>query len=213
MLHKFIVGALATLVITGAWAGPDFLLRSDGAIVTIGGESGDTQVFAQSQCKARGPFVQYAILFKEQANIRGRLRFYKCSYHQGEADKVRPSSIKQRVLQTRKFSKGYDELANGLRSWARDMGGVTSDAKSVRRGNEYRAIEIYAFFTFQYMPNFLKLEIIVDDAQPDFTVLRIRTYDQMQEEFFNEDFYRLIFNEIAQQLFTEGIAINPQEIQ
>ena len=214
----FVFTVLTFLGPIPARAALDFAKSKDGGtVVTVGGALNDSQDTANEQCRANGPFVRHALLFKEHANIRGRFRYFECSFHRGEPDKVRPSSMEQRTIQSRRLLKKYEEVKLGIESWAKDQGGQAFVTKEDRKVVERSARgtlsgEMSIAFQFRTSPYHLRVKVELDESS-DSSIIRVRTFDQLNHEFFNLDTYSMIFSAIAQQLFIEAIEIQPQELQ
>jgi hypothetical protein len=219
-LSKFIF-VFTVLMFLGpipARAASDFVKSEDGGtVITVGGALNNSQDTANEQCRANRPFVRHALLFKEHANIRGRFRYFECSFHRGEPDKVRPSSMEQRTIQSRRLSKKYQDVKLGIESWAKDQGGRAFVTKEQRNRVERSAEgtlsgEMSIAFQFSTSPYHLRITVELNESS-DSSIIRVRTFDHLNNEFFNLDTYSMIFSGIAQQLFIEAIEIQPQELQ
>lgn len=128
---------------------------------------------------------------------------FKCRYLSDTPE--RPSSLQQRVLQTRRFIT-QKNVSIAIQQWADDSG-----YKSLIKGtlkNEYE----HPKTGFIIQP-----DVSPSANQSD---VRLRTFERQIDsrgkeslvEVFNKELYQKIFDSFAQQLFVDGIEIPPSEM-
>jgi hypothetical protein len=183
-----------------------------------GGSTGEAREKALAQCKKSNPFVFEVSVVKEHASIYGQVRDFKCQFWESESELTRPSSLQQRVMQARRFKSTEKEIHHALSAWIAHSGATGSvTAAYMPTIVEGRIVQpsggkFFASFGKDILP-ILAIHGRYDRASTnDGVVIRIRTFAG-DTEVFSPKLYQLIFNQIAQELFTEAIPIRPAEMQ
>ena len=216
---KSLIALCGLLLLQACTSTPTAITYSD-RIKLVGGSAPQAEEIALIECGKLNPFFFTINLVDEHPNIHGRVRDYKCQLWESSEDLTRPTSLEQKVLQTRKFSNSPTEIENALNAWVRHKGG---------RGGAQP--DIYTMFqngnvlgsksgTLQIQfgkPSFRPILIVsgryvaVDKTSVH---LRIRTFSGDSDiEVFSPKLYQLLFNQIAQELFTEAIKLEPIEMK
>ncbi len=161
---------------------------------------------AMQECKKYNHFLNSAKQTEVISNlwIKGKRRVFRCAFHSAEADLERPSSIKQKVMQSRRLLTNDTNVKKAIQEWAKDLGG----SSHMRNSNE-----ILVYFDKILAGKILTIEITISTKNSSSVDLRIRTKDNIEGEIFNQTVYKIIFDGIAGQLFVDAIEIEPQEIQ
>ena len=189
-------------------------------IQLVGGSATQAEEIAQLECGKLNPFFFKINLVNEHPNIHGKVRDYKCQLWNSSEDLNRPTSLEQKVLQTRKFSNSPKEIENALNAWVAHKGGRggaqpdfrTMDANGDVVGSKEGTLQIH-FGQSSFRPILIVSGryVAVDKTSVH---LRIRTFSSDSNvEIFSPKLYQLLFNQIAQELFTEAIILEPIEIK
>lgn len=195
---------------------------SDSFFFTItGGDAASAERVVFSECQKISKYLYRAVLQGEEKKLFGPMvRRYRCSLLENDSESERPTSLQQRVLQTRRFAKSSKEVIAAINQWAADYGwsgqiyngpGIESVPSlrgmfSLKLGSERGA-------------KIISVEVDVLKRDQDSTDIRMRTfyYGSLafgeKAEFFSRRTYQSIFNDFAQQLFIEAIEIPPSEMQ
>ena len=216
----WVLGALVVLLI-----GPNAFaqkvltdLRDSHLFTVVGGDPSTAEQLALSECKKSSKYVHRVVLESENKRLLlPNERSYRCSFLETDQEGVRPGSVEQRLIQTRRFKKSSAEVKKAIGNWAEDSG---------FQGGQYFRIapENFPGSLIQQLPiaepsydrKFLILKVDVTAREEGVTDVRIRTSIRSprgETEFFVKRPYQSIFNEIAQQLFVDAIELEPSEIQ
>jgi hypothetical protein len=182
----------------------------------VGGSESQAQEAAFMECKKGNPFFFEIEMVNEHFNVEGKVRDFKCRFWETKSELDRPSSLQQRILQTRKFSKSTDELHNGIQAWITHSGGsgYVAKAQPIIENNKVtypKKGDMRVNFTGKIQPT-LHISGIYYYADEGAVNVRIRTFAG-NDEVFSPKLYQLIFNQIAQELFTQAIKLEPAEVK
>ena len=212
--------ALCGLLLLQACTSPPKAITYLDRIKLVGGSAPQAEEIALFECGKLNPFFFNINLVNEHANIHGRVRDYKCQFWESTDDLTRPTSLEQKVLQTRKFSNSPKEIEKALNAWAAHKGGRGGAQPDFYTMVENGNVVGSQGGTLQIQfgkPSFNPILIIsgryvaVDKTSVH---LRIRTFtSDTNVEVFSPKLYQLLFNQIAQELFTEAIKLEPIEMK
>jgi hypothetical protein len=195
-----------------AVAQPSIKSMSWGQFEAMRGEASEGAILVLEECKKRNDYFQSAALLSDNFTIFGRQRFFECAFFSDPSELKRPSSIEQRIMQTRKFNKPPSEITKALNSLVYERGLMGHIDTTTNRGSIY-------FKTKDFVNLVLGVGVSISPTSTDASVVRISTsYVNVRsmsayESFFSEKMYQRIFNEIAQQLFTQAIVIDIDPIE
>jgi len=186
-----------------------------------GGELNRAEAIAVSQCKKVSPFFVSAVVIGEELNLwKGRIRYFRCSFVEG-VENIRPQSVEQKMMQTRRFEKAISDLAKAIKEWSDDnsgqvIGSLTSSMRFHRDSSE--PVESHLLFRFGNSTSVrnLRLRIELTQRSSHVTDVRVRTYVQNvqgENEYFSRKAYEVFFNALAQQLSIEAIELQPIQVQ
>ena len=212
--------ALFGLLLLQACTSPPTAITYFDRIKLVGGSAPQAEEIALIECRKLNPFFFTINLVNEHPNIHGRVRDYKCQLWEASEDLTRPTSLEQKVLQTRKFSNSPTEIENALNAWVRHKdgrGGAQPDIYTMfENGNVVGSKNGTLQIQFG-KPSFRPILIVsgryvaVDKTSVH---LQIRTFSSDSDiEVFSPKLYQLLFNQIAQELFTEAIKLEPIEMK
>jgi hypothetical protein len=176
------------------------------------GEVSEGAALVLAECKKKSDYFQSAVLLSEKFTIAGRQRFFECAYFSDPSELKRPSSIEQRIMQTRKFNKPPSEITKALNNLVYESGSMGHIDPTTNRGS-------IIFKTKDFVNLAFAVGISISPTSTDASLVRIGTsyvnVNSMSgyESFFSEKMYQRIFNEIAQQLFTQAIVIDIDPIE
>jgi hypothetical protein len=194
----------------------------------IDGPDQDLAPLVLDECKKLLPFAQVVKLIKDDKPfwLGSRKRDYECHIVDLDKDTVRPSSLQQRVMQTRKFNKPYDEVHSAITSWAKDAGAThvsPANPKAIKIDGSSNLLSINGnMVQFSYAGLNLIIDFELNPKSASITEVRVRTKYAgpaknnrlfVNTETFSQNHYQKIFNGIAQQMFIEAIEIDPLEVQ
>lgn len=153
--------------------------------------------------------------------IPKRFQEFKCQYWESDNDFKRPTSLQQRTMQTRRFNSSEKEIRNAIAAWVAHSGGtgsVVADIPKIdEQGKLIPATEGRIYVMFAKASPILSIHGVYFKLGDKGVGVRLRTFistgTSTQEEIFSPKLYQLIFNQIAQELFTEAIPINPALMQ
>jgi hypothetical protein len=175
------------------------------------------------ECKKTIPFAQIVKLVKDDKPwFASRKRDYECYIVDLDKDTVRPTSLQQRVMQTRKFNKSHDAVHRAITSWGKDSGANVASAANPKvmkiDGAPHPVMVTGNVVHFHYagMTIALMLDFDLNPKSESVTEVRLRTRyagNGVNTEIFNQNHYKYIFNGIGQQMFVEAIEIDPQEVK
>lgn len=216
---KGLIVLIGLLLLQSCTSTPTAITYPD-RIKLVGGSATQAEDIAQFECGKLNPFFFTISLVNEHPNIHGRVRDYKCQLWDSSEDLTRPTSLEQKVLQTRKFSTSPKEIENALNAWVAHKGGRggaypdfrTMGANGDVVGSKEGTLQIH-FGLSSFSPILIVSGryVAVDKTSVH---LRIRTFSSDSNvEIFSPKLYQLLFNQIAQELFTEAIKIEPIEIK
>jgi hypothetical protein len=213
----FIAGALSGVCFV-ANGTPTFVSQDNDLLHFTGGDDAEAEAFALQKCKEISDYFVRVKLEKEWFVIwTGKNRQYRCAFWpQGFK---RPTSLEQRVMQSRKFSKSPTDVLKGIKSWGDASGGrLLSDtminlALQIGSSMPVEAVVNLPIKNTKYSL-LVKLEVDGKSLKASETVVRMRTYVGLlspQYELFNTKIYRDVFNQLADELFVSAIEIEPVE--
>ena len=117
---KSLTALCGLLLLQACTSTPTAITYSD-RIKLVGGSAPQAEEIALIECGKLNPFFFTINLVDEHPNIHGRVRDYKCQLWESSEDLTRPTSLEQKVLQTRKFSNSPTEIENALNAWVRKL--------------------------------------------------------------------------------------------
>ncbi len=212
--------ALGVLLLLQACTSNPTAITSHDRIKLVGGSAMQAKDIALIECGKLNPFFLTINLVNEHPNIHGRVRDYKCQLWESSEDLTRPTSLEQKALQTRKFSNSPKEIENALNAWVAHKGGRGGVQPDIYTMGENGHVVGSRGGTLQIQfgqPSFRPILIVsgryvaVDKTSVH---LRIRTFSSDADvEIFSPKLYQLLFNQIAQELFTEVIKLEPMEMK
>jgi len=212
--------ALSALLLLQACTSTPTAITSLDRIKLVGGSATQAEDIALLECRKLNPFFFTINLVNEHPNIHGRVRDYKCQLWESSEDLTRPTSLEQKVLQTRKFSTSPTEIENALNAWVAHKGGrggVQPDIYTMGENGHVVGSRGGALQIQFGQPSFRPILIVsgryvaIDKTSVH---LRIRTFSSDADvEIFSPKLYQLLFNQIAQELFTEAIKLEPIEMK
>jgi len=189
--------------------------------VIEGGPDGDLSPLVLEECKKTTPFAQTVKLAKDEKKfLQARSRIYHCHLFDLDKDTVRPTSLQQKVMQTRKFDKPHDVVHEAIVSWIKDLGAINTGGAARRVTIE--GVKIPAIVKDQkahlnvMTHRSMTMSFELTPTSPSVTEVRLRTqYVNLGQyiDVFSPPQYQKIFNMIAQQMFVEAIEIDPQEVK
>ena len=212
--------ALGVLLLLQACTSNPTAITSHDRIKLVGGSAMQAKDIALIECGKLNPFFFTINLVNEHPNIHGRVRDYKCQLWESSEDLTRPTSLEQKALQTRKFSTSPTEIENSLNAWVRHKGGrggAYPDFRTVSAngdvvGSKSGTLQIH-FGQSSFSP-ILIVSGRYEAVDKTSVHLRIRTFsNDSNSEIFSPKLYQLLFNQIAQELFTEAIKLEPIEMK
>jgi hypothetical protein len=189
--------------------------------VIEGGPDGDLSPLVLEECKKTSPFAQTVKLTKDEKKfLQSRSRIYHCHLFDLDKDTVRPTSLQQKVMQTRKFDKPHDVVYEAIASWIKDLGGIDTggDARVMTIEGTKRPLMVKNFKAYLNVMTHrgMTMSFELTPTSPSVTEVRLRTqYVNLGHyiDVFSPPQYQKIFNMIAQQMFIEAIEIDPQEVK
>ena len=157
--------------------------------------------------------LETSIIFRDK-------RTYHCKIIEKKIDTNRPSSLEQKLIQTRRFKTNEDSVAEAIDKWAKDngwVGGAFTYASSMLKVGDkaYEKKVALSLDNNKYVISSFDLDIELIPKSEQISDVRIRTYVQIngaRTEFFSKKRYQELFNEFAQQLFVEAIQLEPSDI-
>ena len=190
----------------------DYAFRlKNSSVIYVTGDFNLADKKAFDLCKKESNFFERAVLISREKNLLSSDEsYYNCSILENDDEAKRPTSIEQRVLQTRLINKPAMEIYKSVASFAKDNGYgllgpmITTTLfkpKSDEFANDFQRALIIEF------------EVTAKDSSTSF--LRLRTFSQDRQnktEVFSKKKYQYFFDQIAQQLFTEAIPLEPSEL-
>ena len=141
------------------------------------------------------------------------------------------SPIKLKVIQTRRFSKPFIEVAKAIETSCKDRNELSkSYISNLLKGEcvfppEYKSKYTPKYSAFNFLneatPLSLKYEYEISTDDKKFTVVRIRAYfsaygikdSEKSRQITNPTFYNNEFKLIADSLFVNAVELNPDEIK
>lgn len=185
-------------------------------IVTIKrGEAPVAARLAMEECKRLSKYYLRAVQTDDSHSLfGGASRTYQCSLIETAEEGVRPSSLQQRVLQTRRFNKPMGEVVKAVGQWLADDGWKSYQNPLASEGFQFKA-STRLEFTRRH-DRAINLVITLNEKVPGSTDVRIRTSlrnSAEEVEFFSRRTYATAFNALAEQLFTNAIELQPAEMQ
>lgn len=211
-----IISVLFCIGLLQACSNTPRILNYGDRLKVVGGSESQSRDAAFVECKKSNPLFFEIDMVNEHFNVEGRVRDFKCKFWDQNNELERPTSLQQRVLQTRKFNKSDVELQNALNAWIAHSGGsgvvlkdppviennkVTYPSSGTLRVNFGKNLQPILYVTGRY-----------SSAGENSVHLRIRTFAG-ETEVFSPKLYQLIFNKIAEEQFTQAIKIDPVEVQ
>lgn len=197
---------------------PTFVSSHNEFLQFAGGDEAEAEAAALQKCKEISDYFVRAKLEKELFVIwTGKNRYYRCTFW--PVDFKRPTSLEQRVIQTRKFNKSPADVLKGIKSW--------SDASGARLLSDTMidlALKIGSPMPIEAMVDIpikntkysliVKLEVDGKSLKASEAIVRMRTYLALMSpeyELFNTKIYRDAFNQLADELFVSAIELEPIE--
>ncbi len=208
---------LCTLLLLQACSTTPRILNYGDMLKTVGGSEIQARDAAFNQCKKFNPFFFEIEIVNEHFNVEGKVRDFKCKFWEQNSELERPSSLQQRVLQTRKFNKNPTELQNAMNAWIRHSGGsgaVFKDAPVFEADGKItqpKTGKLHASFGDKFLP-ILRISGAFRVVDENTVIVRITTFAN-STEVFSPKLYQLIFNQIAEELFTQAIKLDPAEVK
>jgi hypothetical protein len=211
ILNSTIFFGLSTSI-SLAVAEPSITSMKWGQFEAMRGEVSEGAKLVLAECKKKNDYFQSAALISENATIFGRRRVFECAFFSDPSELKRPNSIEQRILQTRKFNKPPSEITKTLNNWIYESGSMGHIDQTTNRGSIY-------FKTKDFVNLVLGVGVSISPASKDASIVRISTSYlnvkgiQEYQSFFSEKMYQRIFNDIAQSLFIQAIAVDIEPIE
>lgn len=203
-----------------AGATPTFVSQDNDLLHFTGGDDVEAQAAALQKCKEISDYFARAKLEKEWFVIwTGKNREYRCVFW--PLDFKRPSSLEQRVMQTRKFTKSRNEVIKGIKSWADATGArLLSDTmlNLALQLNTPSPVEAMIELPIKNTKYTLIIKLELDSKSPKATetIVRMRTYVGLvspKYELFNTKIYQDMFRQLADEMFASAIELEPAEQQ
>lgn len=210
-----ILSLLPLLLLLQACATSPSAVNHGYMVRVLGGSDAEARALAIAECKKHNPFTI------EVSSISGRYREFKCRYWESNDDFTRPTSLQQRTMQSRRFNTSEKEIRNAISAWIAHSGasgGVTAGMPKIdEQGKLVPATEGRIFVMFTKVSPIFIIHGVYFKLGDEGIGVRLRTFvstgTSTQDEIFSPKLYQLIFNQIAQELFTEAIPINPALMQ
>lgn len=190
-----------------------------------GGELDQAQLRADQECRNISPLFWQAQLVSDKFNVWGRVREFGCIFAKDD-ELNRPSSIQQKVIQTRQYSKSVVDVVTGLKQFAADDGWMEgsgilfaslnpSAIAQAANLNDLSGNLTKVFGSGAYSRE-LRINFSVKQVNKNTTDIRVRSFvryinksDSKDVEIFSNHIYSVLFEQISKQLFVEGLSITP----
>jgi hypothetical protein len=190
-----------------------------------GGELDQAQLRADAECRNLSPLFLQAQLISDKFNVWGRVREFGCIFAKDD-ELNRPSSIQQKVIQTRQYGKNIVDVVAGLKQFAADDGWIEGNGILFARLNPAAIAQaanlndlsgsLTKVFGSGPYSRELRINFEVKAVNKTTTDIRIRSFvkyinksDAKDVEIFSNHIYSTLFEKISKQLFIEGLSITP----